>query len=64
MSIANNELHKLPVEVLEIVSFSLQYLSLANNPFDQLFETHNDTFRNQERVFEAFSEEIVIFLIF
>lgn len=45
MSIANNELNKLPVEALKLVSFSLQYLSLANNDFNYVFKKHNDTFR-------------------
>jgi hypothetical protein len=49
MSIANNELHNLPLEVLEIVSVSLQYLSLANNPFDHLFTQHNETFREYKQ---------------
>lgn len=49
MSIANNELHKLPVEVLEIVSVSLQYLSLANNKFDKLFDNDDNTFREYSR---------------
>lgn len=45
MSVANNELHKLPVEALKLVSVSLQYLSLANNNFNYIFNDHNDTFR-------------------
>lgn len=47
MSVANNELHKLPVEALALVSVSLQYLSLANNEFDNIFHDHNDTFRKK-----------------
>ena len=45
MSIANNELHNLPVEVLILVNVSLQYLSLANNDFDNIFIEYNETFR-------------------
>lgn len=45
MSIANNELSKLPVETLNLVNISLQYLSLANNNFNLLFLEKNKTFR-------------------
>lgn len=50
MSIANNELHKLPVEALKLVNISLQYLSLANNNFNYMFQDHNDTFREYDKV--------------
>lgn len=45
MSIASNELNRLPIETLRLVNVSLQYLSLANNNFNDLFEEHNKTFR-------------------
>lgn len=45
MSIANNGLATLPYDTLNMVSISLQYLSLANNNFNLLFADHNKTFR-------------------
>lgn len=43
MSIANNKLSKIPSSVLNITS-SLQYLSLADNDFYDIFEEENTTF--------------------
>lgn len=45
MSMASNELSQLPRKTLTLVSFSLQYLSLANNNFHLMFVEHNKTFR-------------------
>lgn len=44
MTLANNNLHKIPWETLTLVNVSLQYLSLANNDFYTLFYNENDTF--------------------
>lgn len=38
MSMANNELKRLPIEVLKMVSVTLQYLSLANNNLINMFD--------------------------
>lgn len=45
MSVANNELSNFPVEALDLVSISLQYLSLANNNFYLLFNGDDESFR-------------------
>lgn len=38
MSMANNELNRLPIETLKRVSVTLQYLSLANNDLSSMFD--------------------------
>ncbi|CRL03398.1 CLUMA_CG016341, isoform A [Clunio marinus] len=45
LSLANNRLSQLPFEVFQLVNASLQYLSLANNNFQNLFTEHNKTFQ-------------------
>jgi hypothetical protein len=44
MTLANNNLQKIPLETLNLVNISLQYLSLANNDFYTLFHDKNQTF--------------------
>ncbi|CAG9799599.1 unnamed protein product [Chironomus riparius] len=46
MSIANNKLSKIPSSVLSLTNSSIQYLSLADNNFYNLFEEENTTFEN------------------
>lgn len=44
MSIANNKLSKIPSSVLSLTNSSMQYLSLADNNFYNIFEAENTTF--------------------
>lgn len=50
LSMANNELKRLPVETLRFVSISLQYLSLANNDLSNMFNYINLTREYDERI--------------
>lgn len=50
MSLANNELSRLPGDTLALVNVSLQYLSLANNNFYYLFyDDEDETFRRLKK---------------
>lgn len=47
MSIASNKLQNIPSSALNLTAHTLQYLSLAENDFNDLFEQYNTTFRKQ-----------------
>ena len=44
MSIANNKLSKIPSSVLSLTNSTIQYLSLADNNFYNIFKEENTTF--------------------
>lgn len=62
MSIANNKLSKIPSSVLSLTNSSIQYLSLADNNFYNLFEEENTTFgKCGKHVYTSFIKTLFIF---
>ena len=50
MSMASNELKRLPIETLEMVSITLQYLSLANNDLNRMFDLSEPLGKLSDRI--------------
>ena len=64
MSMASNELKRLPIETLEMVSITLQYLSLANNDLNRMFDLSEPLGKLSDRIISCKLVHELLFLEF